>query len=64
MAYVLVTVLSAFVALGSFLFGYDSGVILSIIEQDAFLEKFGSPDLSDAARGGIISSYTGITLLY
>ncbi|KAJ5643854.1 uncharacterized protein N7484_006361 [Penicillium longicatenatum] len=59
MAYVLVTLCCAFAALGSFLFGYDSGVISSSIEQNAFLIKFGSPSLSDAASGGIISSYTG-----
>ncbi|KAJ6093211.1 hypothetical protein N7486_008500 [Penicillium sp. IBT 16267x] len=59
MAYVLVTLCCAFAALGSFLFGYDSGVISSSIEQNAFLARFGSPRLSDAASGGIISSYTG-----
>ncbi|KAJ5918438.1 hypothetical protein N7466_010430 [Penicillium verhagenii] len=59
MAYVLVTLCCAFVALGSFLFGYDSGIISSSIAQNAFLNKFGSPALSDAASGGIISSYTG-----
>ncbi|KAJ5577583.1 uncharacterized protein N7459_006547 [Penicillium hispanicum] len=59
MAFVLVTLCCTFAALGSFLFGYDSGVISSSIEQDAFLDKFGSPRLSDAASGGIISSYTG-----
>jgi hypothetical protein len=59
MSYLLVTLCCAFAALGSFLFGYDSGVISSSIEQDAFLRYFGSPGLSDAASGGIISSYTG-----
>ncbi|KAJ6083107.1 hypothetical protein N7467_007242 [Penicillium canescens] len=59
MAFFLVTFCCAFVALGSFLFGYDSGVISSSIEQEAFLARFGSPGLSDAAAGGIISSYTG-----
>ncbi|KAJ5648371.1 hypothetical protein N7490_004743 [Penicillium lividum] len=63
MVYVLVTLCCAFVALGSFLFGYDSGVISSSIEQNAFLVKFGSPNLSDAASGGIISSYTGGAIL-
>lgn len=60
MAFILVTLCCVFAALGSFLFGYDSGVIASSIEQDAFLARFGSPGLSDAASGGIISSYTGI----
>lgn len=59
MTFYLVTFCCAFVALGSFLFGYDSGVIYSSIEQEAFLRQFGSPTLSDAAAGGIISSYIG-----
>lgn len=62
MAYILVTLCCAFAAFGSFLFGYDSGVISSSIEQDAFLRRFGDPDLSDAASGGIVSSYTGTVL--
>lgn len=63
MSYILVTLCCTFAALGSFLFGYDSGVISSSIEQDAFLDYFGSPGLSDAASGGIISSYTGAPVL-
>ncbi|KAJ5105833.1 hypothetical protein NUU61_003180 [Penicillium alfredii] len=59
MAFVLVSLCCAFAALGSFLFGYDSGVISSSISQDAFLQRFGSPGLSDAATGGIVSSYNG-----
>ncbi|KAI3241046.1 hypothetical protein DTO012A7_2745 [Penicillium roqueforti] len=59
MTFYLVTFCCAFAALGSFLFGYDSGVISSSIEQEAFLRRFGSPALSDAVAGGIISSYTG-----
>lgn len=59
MAFTLVTLCCAFAALGSFLFGYDSGVISSSISQDAFLRQFGSPGLSDAITGGLISSYTG-----
>jgi hypothetical protein len=62
MAFYLVIFCCVFAALGSFLFGYDSGVISSSIEQDAFLRRFGSPDVSDAAAGGIISSYTGESL--
>ena len=63
MTFIIVTLCCTFAALGSFLFGYDSVVISSSIEQDAFLHKFGSPVLSDALSGGIISSYTGIVLL-
>ncbi|KAJ5616202.1 hypothetical protein N7537_001316 [Penicillium hordei] len=59
MTFYFVTFCCAFAALGSFLFGYDSGVISSSIEQDAFLRQFGSPTLSDAVAGGIISSYIG-----
>lgn len=40
------------------MFGYDSIVIASSIEQDAFLAQFGSPGLPGAASGGI-SSYIG-----
>lgn len=57
MAFILVTFCCTFAALGSFLFGYDSGVIASSIGQNAFIRYFGSP--SDAAIGGIVSSYTG-----
>ncbi|KAJ5188705.1 Major facilitator superfamily domain general substrate transporter [Penicillium cf. griseofulvum] len=59
MTFYLVTFCCAFAALGSFLFGYDSGVISSSIEQEAFLRQFGSPTLSDTAAGVITSSYTG-----
>ncbi|OQE47068.1 hypothetical protein PENCOP_c001G04830 [Penicillium coprophilum] len=59
MTFYLVTFCCAFAALGSFLFGYDSGVISSILEQEAFLRQFGSPTISDTAAGVIISSYTG-----
>lgn len=59
MAFILVTLCCTFAALGSFLFGYDSGVISISIKQDAFQAHFGSPRLSDAASGGIISSYIG-----
>ncbi|KGO42094.1 Major facilitator superfamily domain, general substrate transporter [Penicillium expansum] len=59
MTFYLVTFCCAFAALGSFLFGYDSGVISSSIEQEAFVRQFGSPTLSDAIAGSIISSYIG-----
>ncbi|KAJ5960457.1 uncharacterized protein N7479_007607 [Penicillium vulpinum] len=59
MTFYLVTFCCAFAALGSFLLGYDSGMISSSIEQEAFLRQFGSPTLSEAATGVIISSYTG-----
>ncbi|KAJ5514072.1 hypothetical protein N7463_003624 [Penicillium fimorum] len=59
MTFYLVTFCCAFAALGSFLFGFDSGVISSSIEQEAFLRQFGSPILSDTVAGVIISSYIG-----
>lgn len=59
MAYLLVSFCCAYVALGSFLFGYDSGVISSSIAQTAFVAEFGG-SLTDAATGGIVSSYTGL----
>lgn len=59
MAFVLVTFCCAFAAIGSFLFGYDAGVIASVLGQTTFTRYFGSPGLSNAATGGIVSSYTG-----
>ncbi|KAJ5835054.1 hypothetical protein N7447_001080 [Penicillium robsamsonii] len=59
MTFYLVTFCCAFAALGSFLFGFDSGVIYSSIEQEAFLRQFGSLTLSDTVAGVIISSYIG-----
>lgn len=44
-------------AVGSFLFGYDIGIISSVIEQDDFDQQLG-PDLSDNMVGGIVSSFT------
>ncbi|KAI9928982.1 hypothetical protein ASPWEDRAFT_128614 [Aspergillus wentii DTO 134E9] len=57
MAFLLVSFCCAFSALGSFLFGYDAGVISTSIDQPSFLHQFGYP--SDAATGGIVASYTG-----
>jgi sugar porter (SP) family MFS transporter len=49
----------AFAALGSFLFGYDSGIIGSVIAIPAFVADIGHGKLSDNATGGIVSAYTG-----
>ncbi|KAH6674947.1 general substrate transporter [Halenospora varia] len=46
-----------FLAIGGFLFGYDSGVITSTIGQPTFLDEFGSPNSSQI--GGIVSGFTG-----
>ncbi|KAK1139870.1 hypothetical protein N8T08_011115 [Aspergillus melleus] len=61
MAFMLVTLCCVFATLGSFLFGYDSGVISSTLEQTAFLDRFNHP--SDAATGGIVASYNGGAIL-
>lgn len=57
MPYLLVTLCCLFACLGSFLFGYDSGVISSVIDQDSFRYRFHNP--SAAATGGIVASYNG-----
>jgi Sugar (and other) transporter len=58
MGYLLVSSCCAFIALGSFLFGYDAGVIASTIVQADFTARFKGA-LSDTTIGGIVSSYTG-----
>ncbi|EAW20794.1 sugar porter family MFS transporter [Aspergillus fischeri NRRL 181] len=52
---------AAFLALGGFLFGYDSGIISSTIAQPHFIQYMGTP--SSAERGGIVSSFTGGAIL-
>ncbi|KAF9892239.1 hypothetical protein FE257_002016 [Aspergillus nanangensis] len=50
-----------FLAMGGFLFGYDSGIISSTIAQPHFTAHMGNP--SSAERGGIVSSFTGGAIL-
>ena len=58
----LVTAGSAvFLAIGGFLFGYDSGIIASTIAQPHFIEYMGKPTSSQT--GGIVSSFTGGAIL-
>ena len=52
-----------FAALGSFLFGYDSGIIASVIAVPDFEAHIGHGILSDDATGGIVSAYTGGAIL-
>ncbi|EON70080.1 hypothetical protein W97_09346 [Coniosporium apollinis CBS 100218] len=52
------TFLSAiFLAIGGFLFGYDSGIITSSIAQEHFVEYFSKPN--DTVVGGIVSAFQG-----
>jgi sugar porter (SP) family MFS transporter len=49
--------IAAFLSIGGFLFGYDSGIIASTIAQPYFISYMGMPSASE--RGGIVSSFTG-----
>ena len=52
---------SLFLAIGGFLFGYDSGIIASTIAQPYFVSYMGTPTPSE--QGGIVSSFTGGAIL-
>ncbi|KAJ5477170.1 general substrate transporter [Penicillium diatomitis] len=58
----LTTLLSAaFLAIGGFLFGYDSGIITSTIGQPEFIKYFSYP--SDNTTGGVVSAFQGGAIL-
>jgi len=50
-----------FLAIGGFLFGYDSGIIASTIVQPYFTDYMGTP--TSAETGGFVSSFTGGAVL-
>lgn len=53
--------IAVFLAIGGFLFGYDSGIISSTIVQLFFEADMGTPTASQT--GGIVSSFTGGAIL-
>ncbi|KAJ5986719.1 hypothetical protein N7451_011084 [Penicillium sp. IBT 35674x] len=56
------TLLSAvFLAIGGFLFGYDSGIVTSTIGQTQFIDYFNNPN--DTVTGGIVSAFQGGAIL-
>ncbi|KAJ5240842.1 general substrate transporter [Penicillium citrinum] len=56
------TLLSAvFLAIGGFLFGYDSGIVTSTIGQSEFIKYFSNPD--DTTTGGVVSAFQGGAIL-
>jgi sugar porter (SP) family MFS transporter len=60
---IIVTFCCTFATLGSFLFGYDSGIIASAIAVPDFEAHIGHGKLSDNTTGGIVSAYTGGAIL-
>ncbi|KAK6538409.1 hypothetical protein TWF694_011285 [Orbilia ellipsospora] len=52
---------AAFLAIGGFLFGYDSGIVTSTISLPHFISYFHTP--SDTVTGGIVSAFQGGAIL-
>ncbi|EJF64770.1 general substrate transporter [Dichomitus squalens] len=51
--------LAIFCAIGSFLFGYDSGIISSVITLPAFKSFVNNPKNYDSLSGAVVSTFTG-----
>ncbi|KAI0707119.1 general substrate transporter [Earliella scabrosa] len=51
--------LAVFCAIGSFLFGYDSGIIASVITFSAFKGFINNPGNYDSLSGAVVSTFTG-----
>ncbi|OSC98277.1 general substrate transporter [Trametes coccinea BRFM310] len=51
--------IALFCAIGSFLFGYDSGIISSVITFPAFKSFVNNPGNYDSLSGAVVSTFTG-----
>ncbi|EKM58415.1 uncharacterized protein PHACADRAFT_252717 [Phanerochaete carnosa HHB-10118-sp] len=50
---------AAFCSIGAFLFGYDSGIIASVITFSAFKSFIGPASQYDSLSGAVVSTFTG-----
>ncbi|KAI0077861.1 general substrate transporter [Panus rudis PR-1116 ss-1] len=50
---------AVFASIGSFLFGYDSGIIASVITFDSFKSFINNPGNYDSLSGAVVSTFTG-----
>ncbi|KAI0671410.1 general substrate transporter [Trametes maxima] len=51
--------IAVFCAIGSFLFGYDSGIISSVITFSFFKSFVNNPENYDSLSGAVVSTFTG-----
>lgn len=50
---------AVFCSIGAFLFGYDSGIIASVITFNAFKSFIGHPENYNSLSGAVVSTFTG-----